>query len=77
MDKIRIDGFVDHKHRLSADVPGSVPQGPVTVWIAPSLNEDDAGDAWVNGIVREWADDLSDVRQDIYTMSDGEAVDQA
>ena len=74
MDTIRVDGFVDDNHQLSANVPGSVPPGPVTVWIAAS-SEDDAGQAWSQGISHEWGEDLSDPRQDIYTLADGEPVD--
>ena len=77
MDSIAIQGHVDERHRLSAIVPGSVPPGPVTVWIATSAHEDDAGAAWMTGISRQWADDLNDVRQDIYTLSDGDPVDPA
>ena len=78
MDSIRIDGIIDNEHRLLADVPGCIPPGPVTVWIAPaSRDEDDAGGAWANGIANEWADELNDTRQDFYTLADGEAVDSA
>jgi hypothetical protein len=75
MDTIRVDGFVDNNHQLSANVPGSVPPGPVTIWIASTSAEDDAGQAWSHGISHEWAEDLSDPRQDIYTIADGEPVD--
>jgi len=33
--------------------------------------EDDAGRAWFDGIAREWRDELADIRQDIYSISDG------
>src|ERR1051326_3540136 len=33
--------------------------------------EDEAGRAWTNGIAREWADELEDPRQEIYTIEDG------
>lgn len=75
MDSIAIQGQVDDQHRLSAVVPGSVPPGPVTVWIATSTQEDDAGAMWTAGIGQEWAEELGDAREDIYTLSDGEAVD--
>ena len=67
-------GHVDEQHRLSAEVPASVPPGPVTVLIVPASQEDDAGDAWMAGISQEWADDLNDPCQDIYTLADGEPV---
>ena len=36
--------------------------------------EVDAGDAWMAGVASEWADDLADTRQDVYTLADGEPV---
>jgi len=74
MKPIRLTGQIDQNHRLSAEVPESVPPGPVTVLIVPRAHEDDAGDAWMAGIAREWADDLADPRQDIYTLADGAPV---
>jgi hypothetical protein len=77
MESIAVQGLVDDQHRLSAVVPGSVPPGPVTVWIAANAQEDDAGAAWMSGISRQWSDDLQDVRQDLYALSDGDPVDPA
>jgi hypothetical protein len=70
MNAVRISGHVDGRHRLSAVVPGSVPPGSVTVLIAGHSNEDDAGEAWMFGVAREWGDELGDARQDIYTLAD-------
>ncbi len=76
MDSIKIQGYVDREHRLSASVPGSIPPGPINVWIAPINSEEDSvGDSWAADIAHEWADELSDIRQDIYTMADGDALD--
>ena len=84
MDSISIQGHVDDEHRLSAIVPGSVPPGPVTVWIGaagPDDNnapeEDDAGAAWMAGVSEQWREELSDAREDLYTLADGESVDSA
>jgi len=74
MQTIKLTGEVDQNHRLSAQVPHSVPPGPVTLLIVPASQEDDAGDAWMAGVAREWADELNDERQDIYTLGDGEPV---
>jgi hypothetical protein len=76
MSTIPIQGVVDNQHHLSAVVPESVPPGPVTLWLTAS-QEDDGGAAWMSGISAQWASELSDPQQDIYTESDGEAVDQA
>jgi hypothetical protein len=75
MNSIAIQGQVDDQHRLSAIVPESVPVGPVTVWITAGAQEDDAGVAWMAGISQQWADELNDPREDIYTLADGEPVD--
>lgn len=74
MITVKVYGHIDNNHRLTAQVPESVPAGPVTVLIVPVSQEDDAGDAWMTGVVREWADDLNDAHQDIYTLSDGVPV---
>jgi hypothetical protein len=75
MNSIAIQGQVDDQHRLSAVVPESIPAGPVTVWLATGAQEDDAGVAWMAGMGHQWADELGDARQDIYSLADGEAVD--
>ena len=77
MTQIKVTGHVDEKHRLSADVPTSIEPGPVIVLIVPASQEDDAGDAWMVGVAQEWSDDLSDPRQDIYTLTDGEPISEA
>ena len=71
MNEVRISGHVDGQHRLSAVVPDSIPPGPVTVLIVGHCDEGDAGTVWMSGVARQWADELSDPRQDIYTLSDG------
>ena len=66
MNTVKIPGHVDENHQLTAEVPESVPAGPVTVLIVPASQEDDA---WMAGVGREWADDLNDSRQDLYTLA--------
>lgn len=75
MNGLTVTGRVDEQHRLSAMVPDSIPPGPVTILIVPAATTDDGDDAWVAGIAREWADELGDTRQNIYTLDDGEPVD--
>jgi hypothetical protein len=41
-----------------------------------STDEDEAGAAWAEGIAREWQAELSDPREDIYTIEDGEPVNE-
>lgn len=74
MSTLFINGHVDEHHRLSADVPDSIRPGPVTIAIVAAPQEDETGDAWMAGVAREWADELSDPRQDLYTLADGEPV---
>ncbi len=77
MNAIKVTGSVDEKHQLSARVPTAIPPGPVTIFIVPVSQEDEAGDTWAAGIAREWADELRDPDQDIYTLTDGEPVDDS
>ena len=71
MPAIPVMGRVDEQRRLSADVPASVAAGPVEVTIVvPSVEEDEAGHAWTDGIAREWAEELNDPRQEFYTLED-------
>jgi len=78
MQTIELIGTVDAQHRLSVEVPVTVPPGLVRlVVMVPSPEEDEAGAAWSEGIAREWAEELDDPREDLYTLEDGEPVDGA
>ena len=70
---IELVGDVDERHRLRAQVPQELPAGPVRVILL--VPEEDAGPAWANGVSREWAEELADPRQDIYTLEDGQPLD--
>jgi len=37
--------------------------------------EDEAGAAWSHGVAREWAEELGDSREDLYTLADGHSLD--
>lgn len=74
MNPVTIVGHVNQQHQLSAAVPDSVPPGPVTIVIVPAAPEDAEG-AWMEGVAKQWSDDLSDAHQDIYTLDDGEPTD--
>jgi hypothetical protein len=77
MGIVRLAGNVDENRRLSAQVPASIPPGPVTVLVLAASQEDDESKLWTAGIAREWADDLTDPDQDIYTLADGEPVGES
>lgn len=76
MQTFKVTGEVDQHGRLVATVPDSIAPGPVeVVIIAPTHSEDVAEENWMAGVAREWHDDLNDPRQDIYSLTDGVAVD--
>ncbi len=72
MNAVSVIGQVDDRHRLFAVLPETIPPGPVKVLVVPSVQEDDAGSDWMMGVAEEWAGDLADPSQDIYTLADGE-----
>jgi len=74
MSVLKLTGTVDIHGVLSALVPDSIPPGPVTVLIVGAPEEDISADDWTAGLAREWADDLADQKQDIYTLGDGEPI---
>jgi hypothetical protein len=69
-------GDIDNQHRLQAHMPEDPPAGPVRL-IVLLPDEDEAAAAWANGIGREWAAELLDSRQDIYTLDDGQPVNSS
>lgn len=75
MAAIPIAGHVDQDRLLSAKVPESVPPGPVTILVVSATAQDETEDAWMSAVSREWNEQLSDVRQDIYSLEDGDPVD--
>jgi hypothetical protein len=78
MPTIRLVGEVDQHHRLVATVPPSIAPGTVKLLVLLDGNdEDDAGSAWSEGVAREWQDELSDPREDLYTLADGVPVDES
>lgn len=75
MKAIELAGDIDEQHRLRAQVPAELPAGPVRV-IVLLPDEDAAAAAWAHGVAREWADDIRDSRQDIYTLEDGQPANE-
>lgn len=73
MKAVELIGEVDDKHQLQAWVPETLPPGLVrSIVLIPE--EDEAGAAWTQGIAREWAAELSDPREDLYTLEDGTPI---
>ncbi len=73
MKALELVGDIDEQHRLQAHVPPELPAGPVRL-IVLLPEEDDAGAVWPRGLAKDWAEELSDPRQDIYTLEDGQPV---
>ena len=73
MKAIELLGDIDGQHYLHAQVPEGIPSGPVRL-IVLLPEEDEAGSRWSRGIANEWAGELVDSRQDLYTLSDGQPV---
>lgn len=69
MKAIEVIGDVDEHHRLHAHVPSEIPAGQVRV-IVFLPGDDEAVTAWATGM-SEWSVELSDSREDIYTLNDG------
>ena len=77
MSTISLIGRVDDQHRLVATVPESIAPGPIEILLTvPTRDEDAAGGHWMQGVSQAWHDDLSDERQDIYTLADGVPTDE-
>lgn len=76
MKAVELVGDIDDQHRLRAQAPDDLPAGPVRL-IVLLPEEDDAGRSWAHGAASQWADELSDVRQGIYTLEDGRPANAA
>jgi hypothetical protein len=72
MKAVELIGDVDHERRLSATVPETMTSGPVRVIVT-----DQPGGDWMRAIANEWAEELADPREDLYTLLDGEPIDVA
>lgn len=70
---IALVGNIDERHELRVEVPPELSPGEVRV-IVLVPEEDEAGRRWGRGIAGEWAVELEDHRQDIYTIEDGRPV---
>ena len=68
MRAIELIGDVDDQHRLRAEVPPDLQAGPVRLILLVPDEDDAGGLAWSRGVAREWAAELSDPREDIYSL---------
>ncbi len=73
MKAFEITAQVDKNRLLQIEVPEGISPGKVRlILLVPE--EDDAGEAWMNGISREWKAELSNADEDIYTLEDGDPI---
>jgi hypothetical protein len=70
MRAIGIVGEIDDQHKIHADAP----PGRVHLIVARPV-EHDAVTSWPSDVSSIWSDELGDVRQDLYTLADGQSVD--
>lgn len=70
MKALELIAEVDEDHRSRGTVPADLRPGRVRV-IVMVPEEDEVGEAWERGVAREWAAELADAREDIYTLEDG------
>ena len=73
MRVIGIVGKIDYEHRIHAETPRDLPPEPVHLIVVRS--DEDGGASWPWGVSRAWSDEVGDVRQDRYTLADGQPVD--
>lgn len=76
MKAIELVGDIDDQHQLRADVPKDLPTGHVRL-IVLLPEEDEVGGIWAKAVAREWSAELSDPRQDIYSLDDGQPLNAA
>ena len=74
MRVIGIVGEIDDQHKIHAEALRDLPPGPIHLIVVRS-DEDEAGAFWPWDVSRAWMDELGDVRQDLYTLADGQPVD--
>jgi hypothetical protein len=74
MRAIGIVGEIGEDHMIRAEAPQHLPPGRVQL-IVVRPDEDEADAFWPWGVSQAWSDELGDVRQDIYTLADGQPVD--
>jgi len=72
MRTIELTGYVDENHQLRAEVPLDISPGPVKVIV--EVEEEDPAE-WGRAVLRRWAEESDDPREDIYTLEDGEPSD--
>ena len=74
MRAIGIVGEIDEDHNIRAEALRDLPPGRVSL-IVVRPDEDEAGAFWPWDVSQAWSEELGDVRQDLYTLADGQPGD--
>ena len=61
-------------HRKALELVADVDEQRRAPFALPEDDGDEAAGFWKWGVAREWAAELADEREDIYTLADGEPV---
>jgi hypothetical protein len=85
MQALEFTAEIDANHRLQLKLPETAAPGPVRVLVLlPEAGEtesvqtsNDSDALWMKSVAREWREELGDVREDIYTIEDGEPIHAA
>lgn len=70
---VAIRGHFDGKV-IVPDEPIDLPEHTSLIIRIESATDGDVDSEWTDAIAREWNDELSDSREDIYTLEDGEPI---
>jgi hypothetical protein len=75
MKALEFHTLIDSARRLELELPPDTPCGQARVLVLLPEETDAEERSWSALIAQEWAAELSDPREDVYTLADGEPVD--
>jgi len=77
IESVCVIGTVDERHRLSADLPASVPPGPAKTVVVLASDQELSAAQWSASVGRMWALDWDDPREPNYDVETAEPADGA
>ena len=77
IESVSVIGTVDERHRLTADLPTSVPPGSAKTVIVIASDEELSAAQWSASVGRMWALDWDDPREPNYDVETAEPADGA
>ena len=72
MKIIETIGNIDSERHLTANIPQDVASGSVRVAVLPPREDENE---WLRAVAQQWATELADTREDLYTLEDGYPLD--